>query len=140
MVPRLPNAWPPWLSDLKYMDPINPLDQLAETLRKRIAAEGGDKGRRQSKSLATGQASSSGRLSVEALREHIARSIKLIAPDDPMRSSKSMTVFVESVLAWQFGAGALSDPAFHQIVEDIQAAMQKDPSVVESLAAIVDRQ
>lgn len=121
------------------MDPINPLNQLAETLRKRIAAEAGEQGRRYSKSLTAGQASSSGRVSVEALREHIARSIKSIDPDDPMRSSKSMTVFVESVLAWQFGAGALSDPAFHQMVEDIQAAMQKEPTAVDALAALIDR-
>lgn len=121
------------------MDPINPLNSLTELLRKRIAAEASGKrsGLTSSKAKETGKGAQVQRASVEALREQLTRSIQAIDADDPAKSSKTMRVFVESVLAWQFGAAVLPDPRFADLVADVQATLESDPGVSEALSRLV---
>ncbi|MBI2308395.1 MAG: hypothetical protein HYU78_13915 [Rhodocyclales bacterium] len=115
------------------MDPINSLNKLTEILRKRVAAEAAEKRKGAANSREAATTASARRADTEALREQIACSIRAIDPDDPARVGKTVRVFVESVLSWQFGAGLLSDPGFADLVNDVQSALESDPEFFAAL-------
>lgn len=120
------------------MDPISPLNGLTELLRKRITAEAsGKRGGPSSRSKEAGAGRLEHKADVEALREQVIRSMQAIDPADSTRSTKTMRVFVESVLVWQFGTGVLSDPTFANLVSDVQAALESDSTVSEALTNFV---
>jgi len=50
--------------------------------------------------------------------------VRQIGRDDPQRGRKAFRVFLEAVLLSHFGPGMVNDPAFHQMVGDIQLAME----------------
>jgi hypothetical protein len=50
--------------------------------------------------------------------------VRQIGRDDPQRGRKAFRVFLEAVLLSHFGSGMVNDPAFHQMVDDIQLAME----------------
>lgn len=122
------------------MDPVNPLNGLAELLRKRIASEtsvreGRSAGRRQN----TEKSGEGGRLDVATLRTRLTDAIRAIDPDDQSRNKKLLRTFVEGVLAWQFGNELLNDPRFNDLVEDVQRALESDPSVIKLLEEVICR-
>lgn len=49
-----------------------------------------------------------------------------IAADDPHRGRKAFRVFLESVLLQELGGALAADPAFHQLVDDVQGALEAD--------------
>lgn len=115
------------------MDPINSLNKLTEILRKRVAAEATEKRKGVAPGRGAENTASTRRASTAALREQIAHSIRAIDPDDPSRAAKTMHVFVESVLSWQFGAELLSDPGFSDLVGDVQRTLESDPEFFKAL-------
>lgn len=52
--------------------------------------------------------------------------ISKLARDDPRRGQKAFRVFLEAVLLSHFGDGMVNDPAFSQLVDDVQSAMESD--------------
>lgn len=50
--------------------------------------------------------------------------IRQIGRDDPQRGRKAFRVFLEAVLLSSFGERMVVDPKFHQIVDDVQRAME----------------
>lgn len=115
------------------MSSINPLDGLAEILRRRIANEAAAKGRKLGGTKETGGAAAAQRPSPEALKQRLAEGIESIALDDPERRKKALRVFVEGVLAWQFGDALLNDPRFAELAAEVQATLEKEPQFVEHL-------
>ena len=69
----------------------------------------------------------SGRYADKNLATLIELRISQINPDDPQRGRKAFRVFLEVVLLSQFGEQMVNDPKFHQLVDDVQAAMEADP-------------
>jgi hypothetical protein len=55
--------------------------------------------------------------------------IKSIAPDDPRRGRKAFRVFLESVLLARFGKDLMHDPKFHELVDNVQSAMEADENI-----------
>lgn len=117
------------------MSSINPLDGLAEILRRRIASEAAAKGRKLGGTKEAGGAANAQRPSPEALKQRLAEGIEGIALDDPERKKKALRVFVEGVLAWQFGDALLNDPRFAELAGEVQATLEKEPQFVEQLLA-----
>ncbi len=60
----------------------------------------------------------------EDLAARLARRVRTIDRADPSADSKAMHVFLESVLLAEFGDHLINDPAFHQIVDEVQRQMQ----------------
>lgn len=50
--------------------------------------------------------------------------VRQIGRDDPQRGRKAFRVFLEVVLASHFGPSLINDPGFHQMVDDVQRAME----------------
>lgn len=122
------------------MDSIKPLDHLAEILRRRVASEASSRLRDSGGLASDRQSTSLERCSPEALRDQIAQSLKNIDRNDPEYSEKTMGVFVESVLAWQFGSSLLSDPEFQNLVEQTRDAMCREVGVVSAFRKVFGEQ
>lgn len=64
----------------------------------------------------------------ENIASLIGTRIANIATDDPQRGRKAFRVFLEVVLVSEFGEVMLNDPQFHQLLDDVHAAMDADPA------------
>ncbi|MCH8618703.1 hypothetical protein [Undibacterium sp. TS12] len=61
--------------------------------------------------------------------------VKKIKPDDPKKGKKAFRIFLESVLLSELGENLINDPAFYQMVSDIQDTMEADPQIL----AVIDK-
>lgn len=77
------------------------------------------------------------RPSLIQLRQRIRDRIKSIHPADPQLASRSRRIFVESVLAWEFGDQLFADRQFDDLVEQIQTAMSSQPELDQQLAELL---
>ena len=111
------------------MDPINPLDQMTELLRKRIATEVSVKSTSVNKGKSTSVSDKAilGRISTGELNTKIVTQIKQIEPNDAQRNQKAMHIFLENVLIWQFGDELLNDSDFSRLVSEVKEALEKVP-------------
>lgn len=68
----------------------------------------------------------------------LVRRIGGIQPDDVSRHSKTLRIFLEEILLNQLGQTGhrhlLNDPAFHQMVTDVQHTMEADAELASCIA------
>lgn len=119
------------------MTRIDSAAQLAALIRQQIATSREAvplRGRQPQ--TATGRAASKpGGQPGATVQATIAQRVAAIDPDDPDRPRKAFRVFLEAVLLSELGQHLADDPAFYQLVSDVQQQMQADPR----LAAAIDR-
>lgn len=121
------------------MDPLSPLDGVAELIRRKVAAESLNKGQFQTLGKAgqsQARTAQSGKPNTDAIKHKVVTQIKGISKDDPKRSHKAVTLFVENILAWQFGDELLNDPGFSGLVENVVEVLEKEPAIVQQLMAL----
>ena len=120
------------------MDPVSNLSQLVETLRRQMSSRL-DRPAAAAKGAKSNQAAPQQRSRVAAseLQASLAQRIKAINPDDKRRAHKATRIFLETVLANEFGDAFLSDPQFSELIEEIQTAMEADQQVREKLTALI---
>lgn len=122
------------------MEPINSLDSLAEIIRRRANSELSAKPnsssainqsdiKRQAHILAKQQ-------TVESVKLKIVEAIKLIDKNDKNRNKKSINIFVENILLWQFGEELINDSAFSQLVDEVGEALFNEADMMELLFQI----
>lgn len=63
----------------------------------------------------------------------VFRRIRLIDPADPQRKRKAFRMFIESVLLFELGEGLINDPAFYQLVDSVQQAMEADAGLAKAV-------
>ncbi len=68
----------------------------------------------------------------------IARRIQAIDPSDPDRRRKAFRVFLESVLLAELGEALINDPAFYQLVDQVQAQMHSDADLARAMDEAAD--
>jgi len=56
-----------------------------------------------------------------------------IDPDDPKGRRKAFRIFLETVLSDELGSELLNDPAFYRIIDDIQATMEQDDTLLPAI-------
>lgn len=124
------------------MEPINSLDSLAEIIRRRANSELSAKPnsssaisqsdiKRQAHILAKQQ-------TVESVKLKIVEAIKLIDKNDKNRNKKSINIFVENILLWQFGEELINDSAFSQLVDEVGEALFSEADMIELLFQIAN--
>jgi hypothetical protein len=69
------------------------------------------------------------------LSADIARRVEAIPADAPQRDERVARAFLESCVAQTFGAGAVSDPSFQQVVDKAHDAIRAN----DELAAAMER-
>jgi hypothetical protein len=62
----------------------------------------------------------------------VAQRIRSIAPEDPQRERKAFRMFLETVLLSELGQSLVGDPAFVQMVDQVQGQMEKDPELAQA--------
>lgn len=119
------------------MTSISPVTQLVAAIRTQLDRTAPARRRRAGAAAASRQAA-------EGLTGLIELRVAQIAEDDPQRGRKAFRVFLEAVLLAHFGTKVANDARFHQMLDDIQQAMETDPAsgklVEEAIAHLLARQ
>jgi hypothetical protein len=109
------------------MDPVNRLDQIMRLIGQQMS-ERAARLEAGGKSLpAASPTRLARRPSLTALKSKVQERLNALDPDDPRHPEKSRRVFLESVLAWQFGNELMLDRGFAEIVAGVQEALRAHP-------------
>lgn len=120
---------------------ISSVTQLVAVIRRQLSAQApvgaaarpGAAGRNK----AAGGADQAERYADANLGALIALRVRQIGRDDPNRGRKAFRVFLEGVLASHFGPAMVNEPAFHQVVDDVQQALEAHPDCQPLLARAI---
>lgn len=110
------------------------VQQIVAVIRQQIAAPI-NKQAGQAASAATGTPRKAGSRSNtrsgkgSVLSGLIAKRVGALDKADPDRGRKAFRIFLESILLAEFGDALINDPAFYQMVDDVQIQMEKNPDV-----------
>lgn len=122
------------------MDPLSNLSQVIETLRRQVNT-GAPAGKRPaSSSTATGATSSSGapvRAGIADLQRTIRDKVRGLDAGDAQQRRRAVRIMLENVLRWEFGDHLVNDPAFHDMLADVQKTMEGDARLNEDLTSLV---
>ncbi len=126
------------------MDPITRLSQLLEALRLRQKSAQSTRTQRSSTSVPTTQPAASKRnahngskASLEELNRRIRERIRRLNPEE-LHSNKAAQIFIDSVLAWEFGDTLLQSDAYSRYSKDVRAAMTSNPAIRDQLEQLLD--
>lgn len=123
------------------MDPINGLNNIMEILRRQIA----DNAQRLDRSGKAGRSSISrnepkaGKPSPHELRALIHDRIKGLDPREPHYRHKAKRLFLESVMAWEFGSNIVRDQEFSELIADIQETLETTPEIERQFDGLIDQ-
>jgi hypothetical protein len=122
------------------MEPINPLSRIIDLLRRQAVeatAKTGQKNR--AAAASTPDAPSDRRqTTIEQLERQIGDKIRGLDRDAPNLRQRAARIFIESVLAWEFGDRIMNDPRFFALVDHVQSAMESDASIGATIKAMID--
>jgi len=121
------------------MDPISNVGHLVEVLRKQLTESQKNTGTTLKAARTSGATQAAGRPSVEDLKKKVREKLRRIDVSDPTFKQKSVHVFLESVLLWEFGERLMDDPKFYALLDDVQSSMESDPAVSESLSTLMSK-
>jgi hypothetical protein len=105
------------------MDPINRLDHVLQLIGRQMSERAMRLDSGAKLSGPDGPARAKRRLPLAALKRKVQERLASIDPDDARRADKARRVFLESVLAWQFGDALLLDRGFDEMVAGVQEAL-----------------
>ncbi|MCU7925851.1 MAG: hypothetical protein KZQ97_05330 [Candidatus Thiodiazotropha sp. (ex Dulcina madagascariensis)] len=121
------------------MDPIRRINELVALLR---SGSSPDKSAQLSTKQPATSASSTQSLSskraktdrtdISELKKRVLDRIALLTPDQ-RKGEKAVRIFIESVLAWEFGSELQNDPRLHTIAQEISEHFIKDHSLQKSI-------
>ena len=119
------------------MDPINRLDQIMRVIGQQMSEraarlEAGGK----PLPVAT-HTRLARRPALTALKSKIQERLKALDPEDPRQGDKARRIFLESVLAWQFGGELLLERGFADIVSGVQEALRAHPQMDATLGELL---
>jgi len=119
------------------MDPINRLDQVMRIIGQQMSERAArlDAGGKPLPVAAPTRPARRPPLTV--LKSKIQERLKALDPDDPRQPEKARRIFLESVLAWQFGDELLIDRGFAEVVSGVQEALRAHPQVDSRLAEVL---
>lgn len=124
------------------MDPVNSLSQLMRTLRQQISAQAQKSKRSGSKDSHTqienARQSTATRTSLEEVQARIQERVRQLGTDKD-DSRLAAQIFVESILAWEFGEEALQDPRFQELSKDVQETMMSDPETWKKFRGLLQK-
>ena len=118
---------------------ISRLNAVMETLRRQLSETErrlGPDAQRVPTSSSRNPASAT-RPSLTLLRQRVLDRVKSIDPSDPQRKNRSRRIFIESVLAWEFGEQLLSDRRLDELVEQVLDAMSSLPDIDQQLSELL---
>jgi hypothetical protein len=123
------------------MDSVGRLNGVIEVLRRQIAENSQRMDKAEGRTLGsqvrpTGPGAQA-RPNLAELKLRIQTRLRHIDPADPDKAKKSQKVFLESVLAWEFGESLLLDRNFDEMLGEIQKSLASQPDVEKQLADLL---
>jgi hypothetical protein len=119
------------------MDPVNRLDQVLQIIGRQMSERAARLEAGAKSSAGARSARTPGRPSLAALKSTVKQRLRTLDPNDARRSDKARRIFLESVLAWQFGDELLLDRGFDEIVSGVQEALSANPEVDARFAQLL---
>ena len=118
---------------------ISRLNAVMETLRRQVSEteRRSEPEKSRSATSSSRSATSTPARNLTQLKRRVRDRLKNIDPSDPQRESRSRRIFIESVLAWEFGEQLLSDRKLDEFVEQIQSAMSSQPDIDKQLSELL---
>ena len=121
------------------MDPLSSLDSIAELIRRRVSETNSDKidkSYSDQLSQARQKHAIAKERTAESVRLKIVKEVKAIDSQDSKKNQKTIAIFVENVLLWQFGDDLINDPNFINLVDDVGSALLKESSIIDQLSKL----
>lgn len=113
------------------MDPVSGINQVIQTLRQRLSEKDAIMTRRKSGPQQFNEpATHTTSASKSDVQRKIADAVKRIPTDEEERGAE---VFVENILAWQFGEEMLNDPKFTEMTKEVVATLAEDQEQWQTL-------
>jgi hypothetical protein len=119
------------------MDPINSLGRMIELLRRRVAETAPAERARRSTSDTGAAQGAPAAPTLETLKATIARRVGALDADDPGHDAQAARIFVESVIAWEFGDAVVNDARYRDLIEHIDGQLRSDAQVRRRFAAML---
>lgn len=108
---------------------IGSVTDLVATIQAQLSTRAtGARGGAARRSAAGAATAAPQRYAPDQLAALIETRVRQIGRDDPKRGRKAFRVFVEAVLLSNLGENLVNDPQFHQMVDDVQGALEADPA------------
>ncbi len=106
------------------MDPINSVSQISRLLRQKLAENKIDGGHGSGRRAATGAGyyQRAAKLSAAEVRQQIRQRLQKLEPSE-RDGHQAALIFVESILAWEFGDSMLEDPRFAELSREVQRSI-----------------
>jgi len=119
------------------MDPIKAIGQLSQILHKKISESSPKLDQSQKKgSSSSGSPLSGESMSMEELKNKIAKRIKALSADE-RNTKKGAQVFVEAILIREFGDQILQDPSFTELSKNVVDSMAENESLWNKMQAML---
>ena len=99
------------------MDPVNGVGQIVQILRRKLGERRVDRSSTDSSSKSAGT-NRTRKAPAEEIRRRIGTRIGELDEDD-RTGPKAAQIFVESVIAWEFGDDVLQDPEFGELAREV---------------------
>lgn len=68
-----------------------------------------------------------------SLQALVVQRVRAIGDEDPQRRRKAFRIFLESILSAELGGQLINDPAFHQMVDNVQQSMEANPELLPAI-------
>lgn len=123
------------------MTSIDAASQLAALIRQQIGASreaAGLRDKTASRSKASREQDAPKTASADDLPALVIRRVAAIDPHDPQRRRKAFRIFLETVLLAELGGDLINDPAFYDLVANVQAQMEAHPQLAAAIARASD--
>lgn len=121
------------------LDPVNRLNQMMEVLRREMAESSAraDKGQRHSNKAVT-QNAVTAKSAMQELRTRLHERLRALDPADPRRQHKAKRLFLEAVLAQEFGNELLLDRRLDDMLDSIQDTISTSPELDARFSALLE--
>jgi len=119
------------------VDPVNSLSQVLSVLRRQMSERSAKLGTQSAVSQSrSAESAVTGDALLEVQRK-VQERIRALDPNDARRQSKAVRLFLEGVFSHEFGDSMLTDPAFYNLIDDVQTAMESDSEIDQALQRMV---
>jgi len=76
--------------------------------------------------------------SLESLRDDVVRRLRALPTEPGALDAEAPRIFVESVLAWEFGEELLADPAVDRVIERVGTHIASDKGLRRQLREVLE--
>jgi hypothetical protein len=122
------------------MEPtIDRLSTVMEVLRRQIAESAQRLDTKGGKAPApTTSGNAPAKPPLQDVKRRIRERLVTISPQDPDRAKKAQRLFIESVLAWEFGDALLLDNRFSEMLDRVQEGLAALPDMNQQFEKLLE--